>query len=362
MSDKITVKAQEMLGEPVSSNPVIGIKVELQVILKSSVLGGKKESERINVPPGSVFVLSYDFASQDAGGFPEVYLAGEEVSKEELRDKAECRAVELKEFPGKGEFEVETALAAISRTSEDPAAITASYRIRLHDPLLFLRFAGGEWQANQTLTEPNRKVSEDLKQHLEGILRQSGLQLWSGDERNVFEKIRRQLDEYLMRIGLRIDPEVYILRQYPQDLYEIALQFGRSEQVIRYENEAGHLKALAEQIGLSERELVNVCASPERLGVGFFQSLIQTPQSEKERIALWLKNKGVTKAASFVERLYATEDSGPKYSDQDIKLSEQVILAAIRNPMLTIGEWLREGSEVAVPTRFQRLQSRIAVS
>lgn len=355
MSDRTSAETQA----PSAARPAFlvdnpSVQVELQILHNALVLGTRKSPHRISVRPGRVFVLAYDYETFDVGGFPEVYLDGEEITKRDLRDKAECWAIELAEFPGEIDFRITRRLAAISRTEEDVASVFASYSIRLRDPLTLLRRSGGQWEENQSREAFNQKRSEEIEQGLKSILHQSGLRLWSGDEQLVFDEIRSQLDDLLRRIGLRVDLDIDVRRRYPRDLHELSLQFRRGEQVIHHESEAGQIEILAEKIGLSSENLRDIAASSERLGVRLFRALILASESTKERASEWLKSKRAQMAGTYVEELYSGE-----YSEQEVKLSEQVVLWAIRNPMLTVGEWLQEESAPHRPTPFERRQSRL---
>lgn len=355
MSDRTSAQTQAPSAAP-STFPVDNpsVQVELKILHHALVLGTRKSPRRISVKPGRVFVLAYGYETFDVGGFPEVYLYGEEITKRELRDKAECWAIELAEFPGKIDFSITRRLAAISRTEEDVASVSASYSIRLWDPLKLLRRSGGQWEENHTREAFNQERSEEIEQRLKSILHQSGLRLWSGDEQLVFDEIRSQLDDLLKRTGLRVNFDIDVRRRYPRDLYELGLQFRRSEQVIRHESEEGQIEVLTERTGLSSEDLRDIAASSERLGVRLFRVLIQASESTKERASEWLKRERAEMASAYVEELYSGE-----YSEQEVKLSEQVVRWAIRNPMLTIGEWLQEESPPHRPIPFERRQSRL---
>lgn len=344
-----------------SPSPVgnVWIQVDLEIVYNAFVLGRRKGPRQASVPVGRVFVLSHDHDTFDQEGLPEVYLAGEVVSKSRLRGKAQCWVVELAEFPGKVSFRVIQPLAAISQTEDDVASLDASFYIRLQDPILLLRRAGGKWMTEQDRTSLNERVKEDIRERLRQIIA-SRIQLWSGDERQVYGEIFSGLDGELRRIGLRVDTTgamempIVALRRYPASLYEIALQFAKAERMAQYMIDAGQQEVLIEQTGLSQRNLTAIEAASEERGVGLFLVLKDAPSEVKRRMADWLEEQGAKMVATFVRELYSTEPS-----EQEVKLSEQVLLAALRNPMLTVGEWLQRGSEAPQVTLFQRLQSRL---
>jgi hypothetical protein len=334
------------------------IQIELEPIYNAFTLEKGYEG---SVPAGRIFVLSYDHDTYDQEGLPEVYLAGEVVSKNRLRGDVQCQVAELAEFPGKVSFRVIQSLTAISQTDDDVASLDASFYVRLRDPLLLLRRAGGNWMTERGRATFNEEVREVIRERLGQILT-SRIQLWSEDEHQLYEKIFSSLDDGLRRIGLCVDtsnanaPETSIIavRRYPANLYEIALQFAKAERTIRYMIEVGEHDKLVEQTGFSENDLRDLVVIEAETGVGLLLQLRGASPEMKEKVADWLETQGVKIAAAFVRDLYAEENA-----QQAIKLSEQVLLAAIRNPMLTMGEWLQRGSDIPQAPLFQRLQSRV---
>ncbi|MEM2936623.1 MAG: hypothetical protein QW231_05565, partial [Candidatus Bathyarchaeia archaeon] len=223
------------------------------------------------------------------------------------------------------------------------------YTIRLRDPITLLHRLG-RWETGRERTEFSQKVSRDIKNELEAILHQSGFHLWTWEESRVFGEIFARLGDFLERFGLGVDPAVGARRFYPKNLYEIALRFGQAEQTIRYGIEGSQREALEALTGFSQEALREIATGPgEPSGEKLFRALIASP-SAREKAVSWVKEP----AATFIKELY-TED----HPEQEIRLSEQVMLSAISNPMLTAGEWLRKEEETAHPTRFQRLQNRL---
>jgi len=347
----------QLSSEPFQSSP--NIQVRLEIIRQTFVL---KSKERIAVPIGSVYVLAHDHETYDEGGLPEVYLAGEVVRKSPLRkDKTKCWVVELAEFPGRVTFRIAQPLAGISLTGGDTASVEARFLIRLYDPLLVLRRGG--WSMEKEPFEFNKSLSDDLCRFLEKTLYSAGIQLWSGDETRVFGRIFSDLDDYLQSVGLRIDtvnpqavaPSIIAFRRYPQALYEIALQFAQAERTVRHLISAGKREALTNKLGLSDRDLDAIALGEGRDGVALFRRIITASSEVKPRMITWLKEMGAGLAAVFIDGLMAD-----KHVERSIKLSEQVMLNAIRNPMLTIGEWLQqEEGEPFRLTRFQRIENRL---
>ncbi len=323
------------------------VKVELDIIQNIFQLGRRSEV----VPVGCVFVLSYGYEFADAGGLPEVYLAGEVVTRDPLRKRQPCWAIQLAEFPGRVDIRASRVLAGISRSEDDPASMAISFYVRLHDPILLLRRTGGKWERGN-LSAFNQQVNKDVTEWLQALLERD-LQIWSGDEQEVLTRIFSELDQYLRRIGLRVDTTegghvasaVIFVRHYPPALYDLAFQFAKAERLLRRGTD------VSQETGLSEEEIRFITSSEERAGVAFFQVLRRISPEVRERVVQWMERFGMPDAAFFLKALY-------KYPDREIKLSEQVLLAAIRNPWLTRGEWIKEMSE-SPATRFQQIERRV---
>jgi len=332
----------------------LDIKVDLDVIQIAFNPGRRG----FRVPVGSVVVLSYGHGFTDASGLPEVYLAGEVVRCDPLRKGVPCWAVLLKEFPGRVDIQAKRVLAAISRSEEDPASIRMSFYVRLHDPILLLRRTGGKWEKEDDRRAFNERINTDVRDWLKALLERD-LQIWSGDERDVLGRIFSELNEFLLRMGLCVDTTdggtatsaIIFTRHYPSALYDLAFQFAQAERLLRYLHQRG--ANIPQETGLTEEEVSVIIKSEERAGVALFQILMAASPSVKKQIAQWLKRSGMLETASFLEEALSN-----KYQEREIKLSEQVLLSAIRNPWLTQGEWLKEMSESPV-TRLQQIERRM---
>ncbi len=330
----------------------LDIKVDLDIILSVFKLGGKG----FPVPVGSVVVLSYGHVFTDAVGLPEVYLAGEIVQRDPKRKEA-CWAVQLSEFPGRVDLHARQVLAAISQGENDPASIDMSFYIRLYDPILLLRRIGGKLEKEADRASFNERIKADVENWLRALLDRD-IQIWSRDERDVLGRIFSELDDFLGRMGLRVDTTtggpatsaMIFTRHYPPALYNLAFQFAQAERLFRHLFQQG--VNISQATGLSQDDVQRIAGSQERPGTALFSVLMDAAPDVKEKIAQWLESSGKREAASFVKTLYK------EYQEQEIKLSEQVLLSAIRNPWLTQGEWLKEMSESPV-TRFQQIEHRL---
>lgn len=335
------------------------IKSDLVVFLGATRLGYKGAPRKLEVPPGQVIVLSYGYEFADASGLPEVYQVGEVVACDPLRRGVPCWAIQLAEFPGRVDVRASRVLAAISRGEDDPASMTISFYVRLYDPILLLRRKGGKWEEwkKENISALNQSINEDVTERLRALL-EKDLQIWSGDERDVLGGIFSELDKYLRSIGLEVDTTeggsttsaVIFTRHYPSALYDLAFQFSKAERALRHLLQRG--VGVPQEVGFSAEEVRRIAASVERAGVAFFRAVTNASPETRELVAQWMERSGMPDAAQFIKTLYE------KFPEREIKLSEQVLLSAIRNPWLTRGEWLKEMAESPI-SRFQQIERRI---
>lgn len=335
--------------QPTEVSP--SVEIRCSPILNAFQLGKKGSPRKVSVPVGQVIVLNYGGETADAGGLPEVYLAGEIVVRDPLRGDVPCWAVVLAEFPGKGELRLSRPLSAISVSAEDLATFHLRFFICLYDPILLLRRASGGWEKREDQDKFNKGLEEELQAWLEHYLEGRGVQVWSGDENAVLNGIFSALDEKLRGMGLRVD-DIALHRHYPARLYEIALQFARAESSIGHSFNEDR-KQIAHDTGLSEDALMQITKSKERKGVALHRALVDAPPESRKQAAKWLEGHGLSEMSDHLKKLYSGE-----YSELDIRLSEQVLLSAIRNPWLTLGERLQELSEMPA-TRFWEVHSQI---
>jgi hypothetical protein len=334
------------------------IKVNLEVLQEAFRLGVRGAPRQKEVPVGHVIVLSYGYEFVDVSGWPEVYSAGEIVRHDPLRRGVPCWAIQLSEFPGRVDVQARQVLAGISRSEDDPASLRMSCYVRLHDPILLLRRTGGKWEKESDRKAFNERVNADVRDWLQALF-DKDLQIWSGDEQDVLKRIFSELDEFLRRIGLRVDTidegaitsAIIFVRHYPASLYDLAFQFAQAERFLRYLHQQG--EDVRQKTGFADEEIGMIIRSQERAGVALLRALMGAPPDVKRQFSRWLKSSNIPEAASFVEEILSN-----KYQEREIKLSEQVLLSAIRNPWLTQGEWLKEMTESPM-TRFQQIERRI---
>lgn len=334
----------------------LDVKVRMDVLVHALRLGGRKgDPTSISVPPGHVVVLSHGGELADPGGKPNVYLAGEVATRSRYHKSVPCWALQLREFPGRVDIHARRVLAAISPSDEDQASLSLSFYVRLRDPMLLLRRAGGKWETEKDRDDFNRRLESEVKEWLEALLEQD-LRIWSGDTSSVLTSVFQAADDYLRRIGLRVDTTdggestsaLIFTRRFPSRLYDLAFQFAQGERALRLGG-----PSICEKSGIPESEAQAITASSDRAGVALFRWLMGARPEARKQLADWLSQLGMQDAASFIRNLYLG-----KVKEREVALSEQVLLSAIRNPWLTQGEWLRQASESPL-TRFQQIEDKI---
>ncbi len=339
----------------------IDIDINLETIRGVYSLDDKKDNSPRSVPPGSVFILLHDNEPHDHDGQDEVYYYGEEVVKSHLRRKARAVNVELAEFPGHIDIIARKKLLAISQRDDEVATFELSIPVQLNDPILFLRRAGLGWRLqgnNRAWLEALRRKESEWHSSLRNWIQLficNDIQLWSGEQRKLVGRIAEMLDRKLAEWGLGIDtglgPHSAMLidtpRYYPKAANNIALQFAKAEKLVLEAAASG--KTFEDS--LDDRALAALQVSVEQPNTVPGESLFEIirgklASADSEHLELirsetadLLKRLAAPAASGFIMRLYTNDDP----QENEIKLSEQVMLSAIRNPVLAVGEWLEMG-------------------
>lgn len=301
------------------------------------------------VPPGEIVIVMFGFEHEDAGGIPNVFWQGEKIEPHMFRSDVTHQVAVLSEHAGYVMISGEDELAAVSEGEKAHLSLSVPIRVSLQNPVSLLRrFLRLEKAPDQF----NRDINEWIVSIVKNIVA-SYTHLWAGDRDAVLSDLTRQLGERLAEVGLSVDVDgVSFIRQYPERLYEIVLEFRVAEhsaQDFLKEEKSGDLYAFFHKV-VDRRN-----ARTDKDGVALFTVLTEASPHEKKMIAAWLDRLGLSIAAGFVNRLYG--DRG--YLEREVKLSEQVVLNAIRNPWLTWGERL---TDVTVPpvSRLRALEQRVA--
>ncbi|MFH2103365.1 MAG: hypothetical protein ABIJ39_08435 [Chloroflexota bacterium] len=332
---------------PVGTTAEIGF----DVVLAAFTLGRRKQA-RAGVPTGQVYVLSHGFETVDQNGFPEIYLAGEVVEKNLKRKDVDAWVAALNEDSGNIRFTARQHLAGVSLHEEDLAQASFIIPARLRDPIQTLRRSGNKWMIMDGRKAINLMLKEQIEHRISEILLDR-IQLWSAEKRDVLTRVCAFLVQDLKEWGLVLNTEaVSLVRQYPQNLYDVVFEFAAAEQTILDIIAEGKSDQLAEKTGLSSEQLTAIQVSARQTysgGDGLFLVIRDLDSNKRSRIVGWLKELSKASAAGFVEELY----SG-KHSEQEVKLSEQVLLHAFKNPILGLGEGL--DTDLDRPSHYRLLQ------
>lgn len=309
----------------------------------------------INVPMGQVYVFGHQ--SIDDVGFPEVYLGGEVVLSKN-KDKHSLVAV-LAQSPGEIRCIANQWLAGISVSKDNPSRISIRLPVHLHDPRMTLMASRGSWLSEDGRKNINHDIHEQLIDQFQEML-SDRIQLWSAEKRDLYGKMQDSLGKYLESWGLCIIPElVSIVRQYPKNLYEIVLQFAKAEQFILDTAGRRQKSEVFDQWEILPDELTYIEASARQSksngGEGLFQiikdkklPMLSEKPELRAKFVDWLRIHGGANAANYVSeiiKIYISISKTDNSADRDagladIRLSEQIITHAFRNPIIGLGEWL----------------------
>ncbi|MBM3143092.1 MAG: hypothetical protein FJ005_08680 [Chloroflexi bacterium] len=328
MTTNASVRSQNQLAS-------IDIKFDIELILGVYTIGSKDSPSRASVPVGRIAVVSHDGEAFDQDNLPEVYLAGEVITKNRFRKNAKCTIVELAEYPGTVSVGVTQWLAGLSLTTADPASAKFLYHIRLENPIRLLS-REAKWMVADGQNRLKTAVEDLIRDELNSVLNDN-IQLWSHpDIREVSGSIFARLDAKLKAWGLRLDSDVPAYRVYPPLLYEVTLQFRTAESDLLDAEEAAR-QSLLMKLGLQRDDIIGIRNIRDQKGGG--AGLLIAAKNRKkdiERFIEWLASdeEAALAAANFLRELYSGN-----YTARDIELTEQVVFWALRNPMLGLGEW-----------------------
>jgi len=355
-SKEIPVKVAQKIPTTPPQRPIfeVNLDVNFNLIRDTFFVESFRRAGHINVPLGQVFVFGHE--GMDDGGLPEVYLGGETILPKQ-KDKKSLIAA-LASIPGDVRCLTNQWLAGISVSKEDPARISIAIPVRLYDPQKTLSRTGGSWMTSDGRKNINADIKEELEHQFQEIL-SDRLQLWSSEKRDILGRIHAVIDKDLDSWGLRaLTESISVVRQYPRNLYEIVLQFSRAEQYCLDAISSGETKSILEQINITSDDLTFIeTTSKQRAGSGGdglflilrdkLSDLDKKPEL-RDKSVNWLRDHGGASAANYVTEITKiyTAISKNDYSPdrdpglEDIRLSEQVILYAFRNPIIGLGEWL----------------------
>ncbi len=310
------------------------------------------------VPTGTVVFAPHDRGPSDRDRFPEFYLDGETiVTKQFRRDESRLLFV-FARTPGRLAFHDKVYLNGISQTHSDVAAVHLEYDFRVENPKKYL-----DRNADPDFEQRRQKIKEqlrfDIHSQVESFWDENNEVIWTAERiANVADLIHSQLDDKLKGSGLRLSKAMIARRQFPRNLRELALEFKSAERELV--NLQHHKRsALYARLGLGMSDWVRLQSDSQKydaIGVGLLFAAKRC-RNNIQPFLDWLEERDEPApfARKYFEDLYSkvgeAHAQGEKISGclnhTSVELSEQVLLSALRNPALGIGE-LDEG-EVEKP-------------
>ncbi|MBI3788418.1 MAG: hypothetical protein HY276_09200 [Ignavibacteriales bacterium] len=376
-----------------------GGKMEINIhpLRKVFVLG---RGARYLVQGGTVVLAPRERASLDRDRFPEIYLDGELVSQGDYRGEERCTVFEFTHDVGYFVVRVTRFLPGISMSHNDLSSALFMYYLRIENPLKlrerrpgldeiivlqngagpfssFKRlFGNGKVHSTGQLEKEQQELQESLCYFIQPIVAatlEEDIQLWSAPRvGEVAGTISSRVDDKLKDWGLRLRKAVIAERKYPERLNELALEFRQAEQQIA-DMDRTNRNAWLERVGLKERDWVEMQNYSEKRGTGA-GLLIGAKKCRRyiEPFLQWLmtKEEPAFTAEHFLREIYreraTTKRAGKKvkhearYLHMEIELAEQVLFAAIRNPVLGLGEWADTEQTTAELSEYRQLEAYLA--
>jgi len=331
------------------------IAVDIEVILNVFRLGGKGNPSRAHVPIGRVAVVSHDYEAFDHDGFPEVYLAGETITRSRFRKGAECIVAELAEHVGTVSARVRQRLPGISLTNQNLASAQFRYDLRLEDPIKLLS-REPHWMTmegrERLRTDLERLVRDDTKSAFADNVQQ----LWSHrDIREVSGAMFSRLDRTVRTWGIRVGAQVPAYRAYPHQLYEVVLQFAASERDL-LQADLTESSAHVQQLGLDSSALLEMKNISDQVGPG--AGLFSAATARKKEIGPFVQWLSSAEQSSPAAANYLRGIVSPGHSATEVELSVQVVLSAFRNPVLGLGERADTEHGIVDTSQFGELEAQ----
>ncbi len=373
------------------------MEVNIHPLRRVSVLG---RGARHLVQGGTVVLAPRERATLDRDRFPEIYLDGELVSQGDYRREERCTIFEFTHDAGYFTIHVARPLPGISTTHNDLASAFFMFYLRIENPLklrerrpgldeiIVSQNEAGLWSVLKRLlghgtvlsTGQLEKEQEDLQESLGQFIRpivaatlEEDIQLWSAPRvGEVAGTISSRVDDKLKDWGLRLRKAVIAERKYPERLNELALEFRQAEQQIA-DMDRSNRNAWLERVGLQERDWVEMQNYSEKRGTGAGLLIVaKKRRRDIEPFLQWLmtKEEPAFTAEHFLREIYGERDSTKRarkkvkrearYLHTEIELAEQILYAAIRNPVLGLGEWADTEQNIAELSEYRQLEAYLA--
>ncbi|MFN8472503.1 MAG: hypothetical protein U0822_09960 [Anaerolineae bacterium] len=328
------MEAESLSTALIGARSHLDVASELDVILRMYELGARGNPPSVSIPIGRLALVAYDSDVYDYEGQPEVYRAGETVSKTRWR-KGCAIVIEMREFPGAISLTASQSFIGISLTSSDTATVRLQCDVRVEDPIRLLAHEPN-WQTDEGRERLKRELNEAVRFALESAAGED-IRLWSDPNiRGVAERIFEPLEAQLVEWGLRLRTEGAVAeRHFPRQLTEAILELRGAEQHLRTDR-----RLLLTRLGLRGADLAEIeYGSYEKgEGAGLFLWIGQRykRRAEIDLILEWLlsTDQSALGAAQLLKELYCVP-----HSPRERALAERVVIAGFRRHDLGLGEW-----------------------
>jgi len=337
------------MSKTVFGKSSITIDSDIDLIQSFHEIGGPGGPNRILVPIGRIALAMHDQETLDHDGLPDIYLAGETITKSNLRKDSKCQVAGIAEYPGSVSCTITQPLVGISVTDDDRASARFLFHFRTDNPLRLLA-REPNWMTENGRERLKNKIIELIATELETIFFNERIQLWSSpDTGETAGELFKQLNNALRAWGLGIDEASPLaIRKYPQQLYSIVGQFKSAERdLLARELET----TIVEQTGLEQSDLARIRNISAEKGTGSGLFVIAKEKKDKSKLFAWLESERALTAANFLREI-----ASGNYPAEDVALSEQVVLSAFRNSLLAVGEWRETDWEVADSSLFRQME------
>lgn len=317
-------------------NPKAGyVSVYLEPIKTYTIGKGTKQTQ-MRVGPGRIIYAPRQ-GPEDREGLPDVYLEGESIIVESYGGEAICQVFDCALAAGRFGVKARWPLAGISITQDDVASISLEFKLRIEDPQKYIESIG-EPTTEQGLKILRHDVARFIASEIKAMFKED-LQIWSKPRvGEVADVVRAKLDDKLKEEwGLRLRKAVTAERKYPARLNDLVMDLRSTEQEF-FDLDSRLRDALREEWGFHATAIAEMQHVSEKGGRGAgLLWIVRKNKSHIEPFLEWLtvKRNPATVARDFLKEIYV-EHGHPR---ADIELSEQLVLSAIRHPVLGLGEW-----------------------
>lgn len=235
-------------------------------------------------------------------------------------------------------IEIRQWLPAISWDEKDWATFLFLIEGRVEQPD-YLVWNVGEGKSVEEFREralqEQQKLAELVGETCEHFLQEEdNLRIWSLEEKDVLGAFEDLLKKKLETWGISV--EVRGRRVYPQVLYEVGVELGSAEERARYLLERHGTLPWATN-GDDFSQGLSRAREEGRVPGEWLLAVAQEYPEMAEQIVNWLQGKELFRAAQLVAHIAKEAKMGTARAST--QLSVKLVMKALRQPRLTIGEW-----------------------